>query len=149
MATAERVEDPTIRPYVPSTYAICLSTSTGRFENQPPIEPSSILSLLPAPAEDLLGGARHWRWQDLASEDPGTIGAGPTPLAGQGNPHCFDVTPDEARALNQALDDAGIDPDAFGGGLIYRFDAPDPVSRTVDILFLPYLPHGVPALTGG
>ena len=70
-------------------------------------------------------------------------------LAGQGNPHCFDVTTDEARAINQALDDAGIDHDSGGGQLIYRFDAPDPVSRTVDILFLPYLPHAVPALSGG
>ena len=145
MAAAERVG----RPYVPSTYAICLSNSTGRFENQPPIEPSSILPLLPAPAEDLLGGARHWRWQDLASEDPGTMRrVGPTPLAGQGNPHCFDVTTDEARALTKALDDAGINHDS-PGTLIYRFHAPDPVSRTVDILFLPYLPNGVPAITGG
>jgi hypothetical protein len=144
-------QDPTIRTYVPSAYAICLSSNRDRFENQPPIEPSSILSLLPAPAKDLLGGARHWRWHDLASEDPGTTKRmGPTPIAGQGNPHCFDVTPDQARVINQALDDAGIDHDAFGGDLIFRFDAPDPVSRTVGaILFLPYLPHGVPALTGG
>jgi hypothetical protein len=146
-------EDRTIRPYVPSTYAICLSNNTGRFENQPPIEPSSILSLLPAPAEDLLSGARHWRWQDRASEDPERLGptqlgGRPTLLAGQGNPHCFDVTTDQARTINQALDDAGIDHD-LGGQLVYSFDAPDPVSRTVAIFFLPYLPHGVPALTGG
>ena len=142
-------QDPTVRPYEPSTYAICLSTSTGTFANQPRIRPSRILSLLPAPAEELLAGARHWRWQELASEDPGTTRrVNRTPLAGRGNPHCFDETTEEARALTKALDDAGIDHDT-AGTLIYRFRAPDPVSRTVDILFLPYLPHGVPATTGG
>jgi hypothetical protein len=73
---------------------------------------------------------------------------GPNQVVGRRSPHCFDVTPDEAQALTKALDDAGIDHDT-AGGLIYRFDAPDPVSRTVDILFMPYLPHGVPATTGG
>jgi hypothetical protein len=31
---------------------------------------------------------------------------------------------------------------------IYHSDAPAPISRTVDLLFLPYLPHGAPAETG-
>ena len=143
-------EDPTIRPYVPSTYAICLSTSTSRFENQPPLEPSSILPLLPAQAGNLLGGARHWRWQDRASQDAGIDRrVGPTPLT-PGNPHCFDVTTDEARAITHALDDAGIEPGNPGpSAWSFNFDAPDPVSRLVNISFLPHLPHGVPALTGG
>ena len=35
-------EDQKMRPYVPSTYAICLSNSTGMFVDQPPIRPSRI-----------------------------------------------------------------------------------------------------------
>src|SRR5262249_5746539 len=138
-------QDQTTRPYVPSRYAICLSTRTGWLADQPRIRPSRILSLLPAPAAALLADGRHWRWQDLDSKDPGTVRRSTPPGA---SPHCFDVTTEEAQALTEALDDAGIDHDAQDT-LIYRFHAPDPVSRTVDILFLPYLPHGVPATTGG
>jgi hypothetical protein len=166
-------QDPTIRTYVPTTYAICLSNSAGKFENQPPIQPSSLLPLLPAPAKDLLAGARHWRWQELASSDPATTRReGSTPLMGQGNPHCFDVTTEEARAIERALDDAGIahdtprtlidqydaiekalddagvDPDA-PNTVVYHFDAPDPVSRTVDIVLGPSLPHSVAPFSGG
>jgi hypothetical protein len=135
-------DDREISGYVPSTFAICLSNTTGRLTDLPPIEPSSILSLLPAAAEELLGSARHWQWRDLA-EDPGSVRA-----FGSSRPHCFDVTTEQARALADALDAAGIE-HGSPGTLIFRFDAPDPISRTVDILFLPHLPHGVPATTGG
>ena len=60
-----------------------------------------------------------------------------------------DLTTEEARALAQALDDAGLN----RGGLDYAFEIPGtsvdppppmkgPVRNTVFIGFSPYFPHG-------
>jgi hypothetical protein len=129
--------------YVSSTYAICVSSRTGLLVGEPSFDPSAVFSLLPAVAESLLSDARHWRWDELSDIDPGAVGR-----VGSGSAHCFDVTTSQARTLARALNDADIEHDT-SVTLIYRFDAPAPISRTIDLLFLPYLPHGAPAETGG
>jgi hypothetical protein len=92
-------EDPMLRPYVPYRYAIC---------------DSGALRLLPAAAQDLLRG----------KEQTFPINGAPHGTAG-----CFDVTTEEARALDQILTDAGL-------------------NREV-LTFAPILPHGDPGSQGG
>ena len=75
-------EDPEIRAYVPSRYAIC------PYRFPAPLDWSRILPLLPAPAEELLADATPCRWD--APDRCCT---------------CFDVTTEEARAVAEALDD--------------------------------------------
>ena len=123
------------RAYVASRYAILYG---GLFQT---IERSRILSLLPAPAEDLL------RDQEAAPRLRGYDGGGfaRTSLTY----YVSDLTTEEARALAQALDDAGLN----RGGLDYAFEIPgtsvDPappekgqVRNVVYIMFGPFLPHG-------
>ncbi len=119
-------EDPFIRAFVPSRYAIC------PYRFPAPLGWSSILPLLPASAEERLADARPWRWEH------------PT-----GDVTCFDVTTEEARAVAQALDDAGVRQFIPAASLAYQFDAPDPIAGTIGIDFWPFLPDGVPATTGG
>jgi hypothetical protein len=105
-----------IRAYVPSRYAVCFA---GRL---PPIEPSRLFTLLPESAQGLL------RAHDFA---PGVFGP------------CTDLTTEEARALREALDAAGLE--QFEGiriapyVLTYRLKIPGPIRA---IVFEPYLPHG-------
>jgi hypothetical protein len=127
--------DRRIRAYVPSRYEIW-------YRAQPQtLERSRILSLLPATAEDLL------RAKDTvtAQGDIGTPGFPPHPVTGY---HSV-LTTEEARAVTQALDEAGLP----GGGLMYSFEIPGtsvdpprpqkgPVRNEVFIGFTPYLPHG-------
>jgi hypothetical protein len=57
--------------------------------------------------------------------------------------HCTDLTTEEARALSDALDAAGLEP--FDGEhnashvLTYRLETPGPIQV---VQFEPYLPHG-------
>jgi hypothetical protein len=128
-----------IRAYVASRYAVSYG---GHLQT---IERSRLLPLLPAPAEDLL------RDRD-AVPLLGFIGNG-------GFPHrpvthyVSDLTTEEARALAQALDDAGLKQQTPADQLAYRFEIPgtsvDPpppekgrVRNAVFISFEPYLPHG-------
>ena len=123
------------RAYVASTYAIAYG---GLFQT---IERSRILSLLPAPAEDLL------RDQEAAPRLRGYDGGGFTRTSL--TYYVSDLTTEEARALAQALDDAGLN----RGGLAYDFEIPGtsvdppppmkgPVRTKVFIGFSPYFPHG-------
>lgn len=104
-----------IRAYVPSRYAVC-------FMGVPAIEPSRLFPLLPEPAQGLLQ-AREFA------------------LNGWGG-HCTDLTTEEARALGEALDAAGLE--QFDGEriapyvLTYRLKIPG--IRVIQ--FEPYLPHG-------
>jgi hypothetical protein len=122
-----------IRAYVPSRYEIW-------YRAQPQtLERSRILSLLPATAEDLL------RAKDAVTTqgDIGTPGFPPHPVTTY---HSV-LTTEEARAVTQALDDAGL------GSSFQSFEIPGtsvdpappekgPVRNKVYIMFLPYLPHG-------
>jgi hypothetical protein len=118
-------DDREIRAYVPSRYVVCYGN--GEWPPQP-IERSRILTLLPAPAAELL------RARDSREE---------------GHTYCSDFTTEEARALAKALDDGGQQ-SGFGdergpartSRLEYRFEAPGPSRETIEIFFEPYLPHG-------
>ena len=125
-----------IRAYVPSRSSI----SYGGL--LPTTERSRILSLLPAPAGDLL------RDRDAVPRRRGYDGGGFTRTSLTS--YVSDVTTEEARALVKALDDAGLKRD---GGLGYSFEIPGtsvdpppplkgPVRHVVFIAFSPYLPHG-------
>jgi hypothetical protein len=103
-----------IRAYVPSKYAVC-------FAGRPLMEPSRLLPLIPEPARGLL------RAREFA----------PHEWSG----HCSDLSTEEARALREALDAAGLE--QFKGaeryGLTYRLEVPGSLQI---IAFEPYLPHG-------
>ena len=129
---AESWEQREPRGYVPSRFAVCYGEG-GRPTPQG-MERSRALSLLPAGARDILGGKDVFDLSGLYSGGPGDIR--PT------TDYCSDVTVDEARKLEEALD-AGA-PTKKGGSarLNYEFAAPAPSRETVGISFEPYLPHG-------
>jgi hypothetical protein len=118
-------EVPEIRAYVPSRYVVCYG---GRPQ---PIEPTRMLSLLPAPAADLLR-AKEQKEQ------------------GSGGFYCSDATTEEARAIAEALDDGGaeqgVSGDDRGPARAFRpewtFQVPGQGGETVGVFFEPYLPHG-------
>ena len=128
-----------IRPYVASRYSV-------KYHARPQtLERSRILSLLPAAAEDML------RAKDAVSEH-GQLGNGGFPLLPI-TTYSSNLTTEEARALAQALDDAGLKPDRLRGELVYSFEIPGtsvdpprpekgPVRNEVFIFFWPYLPNG-------
>ena len=131
--------DREIRAYVASRYSV-------KYHARPKtLERSRILPLLPAPAEDML------RSKDAVTE-PGQLGFGGFPLLPI-TTYSSDLTTEEARALAQALDDAGLKRDRLRGELVYSFEIPGtsvdpprpekgPVRNEVFIFFWPYLPNG-------
>ena len=100
-------EDPEIKPYVASRYSVCYEEGAPQ-----QLGASRLLTLLPRPAEDLL------RAQDRRREEY-------TNLAGSFVYWCSDVTTEEARALAQILQDAGIGQDVFGDQLSYEISGTD------------------------
>jgi len=127
--------DRRVRAYVASRYAVCWGhrPELGPDHPTPSIEPSGILTLLPAKAEHLL------RRRGLASRR----GADPQQA-------CSVVPTEDARAVARALDVAGLEKRGGGEGpgsynefgLGYRFKAPDQRPGHVYISFEPTLPHG-------
>jgi hypothetical protein len=123
-------DDREIRGYVPSSYAVCTGGPTQL------VKPSRILTLLPESAQDVLRAGDKTRKEMLVSE-PGEEGS---PEVHVVYPDCYDVPTEKARALVEALDDAGLKRD--GAYLLaYRLDASGP-KRRHDVSFEPYLPHG-------
>ena len=117
--------DREIKAYVPSAYQVCYGPTANIHVNE-----NRILDLFPAPAQDLLRAS------------PGTV-------ASNGPFGCRDMPPEVARALVQALEDAGFETDPFMNTWVldYAFEpsvaiAPGPIENTVSISFEPYLPHG-------
>lgn len=117
------------RAYVPSRYAICLE---GPDIDPQPLEPSPLLTSLPAPAIALLGRARHWM-------EAGDVG-GVTRAAR----HCFDVDTYDAREFFGAVEATGAERRETG----VDFDA-GPDVGTVYIWSVPYLPDGQLGSTPG
>jgi hypothetical protein len=132
-------EDRQIRAYVASRYSV-------KYHARPQtLERSRILSLLPATAEDML------RAKDAVPEH-GQLGSGRFPLLPI-TTYSSNLTTEEARALAQALDDAGLKRGRRLGELVYSFEIPGtsvdpprpekgPVRNEVFIFFWPYLPNG-------
>lgn len=120
-------EDARIKAYVASEYAIC--TGWRPEVGSPTIDASRILELLPPQLAHLVR-ARGWA--------PWSV-----------RPNCSVVATEEARAVADALEGAGLE---RGGGegrgaenlyrLAYSFDAPDGSAGAIIIFFEPTLPHG-------
>jgi hypothetical protein len=119
-----------IAPYVPSRFSVCY----GGWPPDQPIEPSRLLSLLPEWAGDLLGSKGRTPREGLFMKGPGDIQVV--------TDHCSEVTTEDARALAEALDDAGLERFMPNVRLAYRFEAPGPSEAAGHIYFEPYLPHG-------
>jgi hypothetical protein len=115
-------EDQAIQAYVPSSYAVCYSGSDR------PLEASVILPLLPPSAEDLLRGKERTGYDVGISY----------------RIFCSDVTTEEARALVQTLDDAGLalDDRSIENRLGYLAKAPSSFHTDVLIYLEPSLPDG-------
>ena len=120
-------QDREIRAYVPSRFKVSYGAQPQT------IDLSRILALLPAPVEDMLRAKPRTRTQ-------GSVG---TP----GQMHVVynyssDVTTEEARALAEAFENAGVERFEPTKVLAYRLEAPGRSGNTVTISFEPYLPHG-------
>jgi hypothetical protein len=133
-------EDRQIRAYVAPRYSVKYHTRPKTLKR------SRILSLLPAPAEDML------RAKDAVSEF-GQLGSPAFPPLLPLTTYSSNLTTEEARALAQALDAAGLKRHGRLGELVYSFEIPgtsvDPprpekgrVRNEVFIFFWPYLPNG-------
>ena len=109
-------EDRELRAYVPSRYAVCYGWAGHS---------TDVLTLLPAPAKDLLRARDRKRME-------GFNGAG----------YCSNVTTEEGRALAEALRDGGLKrAEPAGETLAYGLE-PGSFADTASIWFEPYLPHG-------
>lgn len=130
--------------YVPSRYAACFDDGSG------PVDTSEYLSQLPKAPRDLLASARRLALSGLVEIDSAS-----TAWAKDSTAFCFDLATEEARMLVMALDEAGVeaiddgarDEYLVSGSLPEPEDYPE-FNATV-LSFVPILPHGVPAFTGG
>jgi hypothetical protein len=138
-------EDRQFRAYVASRYSV-------EYHAQPQtLERSRILSLLPATAEHMLRAkdavANHEEW--------GYPGFPLLPITGYSSV----LTTEEARALAQVLDDAGLKRQNAANGLGYSFEIPGtsvdpprpekgPVRNEVFIAVWLLLPHGESVCSG-
>jgi hypothetical protein len=118
-------EDRTIRPYVPSMYAICYSGGPPGPGNA--AGAAQILDALPKAAADLL------RTKDRTTE----VGD-----------HCSQVSSAEARRLAEAFDEAGYPRTQRTAALSYVVKVPGPLEE-IFIGFDPILPHGEATRTAG
>jgi len=125
-------EDREIRAFVPSRWAVCYQGLTRT------IAPSRIVDRLPPPAVRLLrAGSPHVRSEGGWLR--GFDGA------------CSVLTTEDAHALVEALEEAGLRQDEFQKvfRLAYYVGTQGPVDQQSVIWFEPILPHGVVPLPGG
>jgi hypothetical protein len=116
---ARAVDDPQIRLFIPSKYAICYWTDGE-------VDASQVVDLLPESVQPLLRGKERTFYPvGGLAEDP------PSPV------ECHEVTTDEARTVDEALEAAGVE-DPFGVGW-----------NGIGIQFTPLLPHGQWVAWGG
>lgn len=121
-------EDRKIRAYVPSRHAVCVQTATSG-----PTKPTVVSTVLPAPVEGSLRAKELDQLPDELTPGDGRVLS------------CSRVTTEEARAITDALEDAGFERDgAEAHRLTYRRSVSQPIDTSVSIWFEPYLPHGEP-----
>jgi hypothetical protein len=125
-------EDPGIRAYVPSRFAVCFSTDPA----SDPVGAAHVLALLPELARVVLDGKERTSLTGLVLDPPEI--SEPLPF----DYFCSTVTTDEARILAETFDVAGYERDEEWV-LSYRFGAraPGPINE-VGIEFEPIFPHG-------
>jgi hypothetical protein len=120
---AEAVEDPQIRLFIPSNYAIC-------YWQDGEVDASQVVDLLPASTQPLLRG----------KERTYTPVGGLTYLhASPPSVECHGVTTDEARQLDALFEAAGIEADSLLGP---SFNPAGGDWNGIGIQFTPLLPHG-------
>ncbi|MGH3135996.1 MAG: hypothetical protein ACRDPV_05830 [Gaiellaceae bacterium] len=130
-AWAERA----VRAYVPSHFAVCLYPIGPDGGWAGPGDVRGFLSLLPAPAKDVLEGKS---WKGMEYGHP----RGRTGLVG-GPKSCSKVTTAEAREVKAAL--AGFPAEqreAGAGDEAYDLSGGRPERADAGLEFQPYLPHG-------
>jgi hypothetical protein len=120
-------QNPEVRAYVPSKYKVCWWSAS----DSQPIDPSRVLAVLPPSARSLIHARGYEQHRAYGS----------TPM------DCSDLATEEARALVQAFDDAGLERARAMDDyvLTYRADGPGPSF----VEFNPYLPDGESAGGGG
>jgi hypothetical protein len=127
--------DRQIRAYVPSQFAICLTTS-------PPTDVSSLLSLLPARAEELLRG-KNWTRSE-SDVFTNTREDERMRVVGRWGEYCSKAPTEEARAVAEAL--SGLDryngPGAGPGRQAYLVAEGVNDWEVTSIWFEGYFPHG-------
>jgi hypothetical protein len=116
---ASVVENRQVRLFIPSKYATCYWTDGE-------VDATQVVDLLPESVQPLLRGKERTFYPvGGLAEDP------PTPI------ECHEVTTDEARTVDEALEAAGVG-DPFGVGW-----------NGIGIQFTPLLPHGQWVAWGG
>jgi hypothetical protein len=126
-------EDKAIRGYVPSYFSVCY-TGLPVDVSAPPSDPAVILSVLPARAQEILGGKERTRSEGLRG-----------PAGGRYYPtrtDCSSVTTDEARDLMRTFDTARLTRESPEAGLEYTFDVPGPIREVGTVTLEPELPDG-------
>ncbi|MGH2931237.1 MAG: hypothetical protein ACRDKK_00110 [Gaiellaceae bacterium] len=131
--------DRSIRAYVPSHYAACLVQSS-----RAPTDESSLLSLLPSKAENLLRAKSRTTFLF----DVGEMGLeSGTRVVGRVS-YCSRLTTDEARELAETLS-GHLGPGLTKWGLTYRLAEPVIEALAASLSIEPYLPHGQTQDLGG
>ena len=135
------LEDRLIKAFVPSRFAVC----PGYWPwNLGSLEPASILGHLPVPAQVLLRG--HEQTFDASGGTGGNLPQGFAPV------ECFEVTTEEARALDGIFRDAGIErideleSSTPSQWVVYKVTA---TLRQSFISMMPLLPHEEWGFSGG
>ena len=126
--------DRSIRAYVPSHYAACLSAWTPKADRTPTDE-SSLLSLLPSRAEDLLRA----KSRTMSVNEQGDFVS---------DSFCSKLTTDEASELAETLS-GHLGPGLTKWGLTYRLAEPVIQDLAPSLEIEPYLPHGQMGDLGG
>ena len=130
--------DRSIRAYVPSHFAACLGAWTPKADRTPTDE-SSLLSLLPSRAEDLLRA----KSRTMSVNAQGDFVE---------DSFCSTLTTDEARELAETLS-GHLGPGLTKWGMKYRLAEPVIEDLSEDLapslLIEPYLPHGQTQGLGG
>ena len=128
-----------IRAYVPSRYAVCVSSS-------PPTDIAHLLALLPARAEELLRNQSWTRSEDDLVEG---LGGGRTKVVGRGIDYCSEVPTEQAREVGDALSELDPDTRFRTNGLAYVVAEAVGNLNPTTIGLEPLLPHGEAPRGGG
>ena len=126
----------TVRPYVPNAFAACVFAANPQsFTGLPSFTPAEQLAMLPEPASELLRNRRPMNptvYDDQQGHGPDTA--------------CYELTLADARRLDAALRDAGLEQDAARNSYLLEYhlevDGQGPETWWLNVWFEPILPDG-------